>query len=55
MVGYMYLQKFEANIKRLRCRYERMELLKRGSRRPARRSLHSKARTWSFSTGAEDT
>ena len=51
----MSLQKFEANIKGLRCRYERMELLNKGSRRPARRRLHNKARLWSFSTGAEDT
>ncbi|CAK0786354.1 hypothetical protein CVIRNUC_009567 [Coccomyxa viridis] len=37
------LLKFESNIKRLRCRYERMELLKQGSRQPAtRRSFHNK-------------
>ena len=55
MIRCMSMQKFESNIKRLRCHYERMELLKTGSRRPATtRSFHNKARLWSFNTDAED-
>ena len=56
MMDCIYLQKFESNIKRLRCHYERMELLKTGSRRPAtERSYHNKAGLRSFNTDAEGT